>query len=135
MWLKIIGPLVALGIAFSAGWTVASWRASGKIERAEATATAAELESATVTGERNVCVVDLAKEMARLTAMTVARDDLQIEYDKAIARPPERVTVYRDRWREVPTAITSEDCGEGLGQLFAFIGSLPTRGVRHETPN
>ena len=135
MWWKIIGPVVALSVAFGAGWTVANWRASGKIEKATATATAATLEAATSNAERDVCLTDIAAVKADLLTKADEAAEAQRLYDEATSRPPERVTVYRDRWREVPAVITSEDCAEGLGQLFTFIGSLPVRGVIHETPN
>lgn len=130
MWLKIVAPLVALAIAFGAGFQVASWKASGQIEEAEAAEKAAELESATSIGERDACLGDIVRVESSLEAMAIARDALNLQYDRAIAEPPERVTVYRDRWREVPAVITSSDCEEGLGQLIEYIGTLPVRGAQ-----
>ena len=135
MWFKIIAPITALAIAFAAGWTIASWRASGDLEMERGRRLAAEVEASTTTAERDVCRIDLAAVKLDLTTKAEELADAQRLYDEATSRPPERVTVYRDRWREVPTSITGETCDESLGQLIAWIGTLPKRGVIHETPN
>jgi len=125
--LKGIVGLVVVAIIFGAGYQVATWKWSGKVEKAVAKKEAAEKERDEKVALEARWRQDVKDFGAKLDAMALARDEAQARYDEAVSRPPEVVIRYRDRVREIPTTIVSEDCKEGVAELFTFLHSLPER--------
>lgn len=127
LWVKIVAPLVALVVAFGAGYKVATWKWSGRVEKAVAAQEAAEKDRDKAEALEAQWRQDIKDVNQRLADLQVARDTLQAAYDEAVSRPPEVVIRYRDRIREIPQVIVSEDCTNGLGELFTFLDTLPER--------
>lgn len=133
-WVRIAGPIILAILIFGAGWQVASWRASGKIEKLQGEVTASELSAATAGAERDTCLGDIVAVNKKLDTMAESRDLLEIQYQEMVSRPPETVTRWRTKWKEVPSVVTSADCDEGLRQLVGFIKDLPERGTYAPPP-
>jgi len=125
--MKVIAGIVFVAVVFGAGYKVATWRWSGKVEKAVAARVAAEKEAAEKSALEAKWRQDIKDIRKELTDMAIARDAAQARYDDAVSRPPEIVIEYRDRWRDIPTTIVSNDCRDGVAELFAFIHSLPER--------
>lgn len=125
IWLQAAIGLVIVGVLFGAGWTVANWRASGKIESLTAERDAAVLERDEKRAFAEACVADVTRIGKELDSMTRHRDALQRAYDEAVNAPPEKVIVYRDRWHDAEDAVTSEDCPTAVVQAVEFLHTLP----------
>lgn len=128
IWGQALIVAVIVSVIFGAGWKVASWRASGTVATAEAERDAAVLERDEKRAFAEGCREDLAAIAEQMTKDDEANAARQRLYEEAIARPPEVVVRYRDRWHDAPTTIVSEDCPVAVGQLVAYIQSLPGRG-------
>jgi hypothetical protein len=64
---------------------------------------------------------------AELQQKESAYEILEEKYLDAVSQPPDIVIQYRDRVRTVTETIVSEDCVDGLGELYQFIAALPER--------
>lgn len=124
-WVRIAIPILVAAILFGAGWKVCAWRSSGKIEKATAEKLAAQKEAREATTFRDACIEDVKQIGLDLAAMDEARTKAEGLYAEAIARPPEVVIEYEDRWHDAREVIVSEDCTTGLGELFDYIHLLP----------
>jgi len=125
--LKGIIGLVIVAVIFGAGFQVATWKWSGKVEKAVAAKEAAEKtarEKVALEAKWRQDVKDINKA---LTDMVAERDEAQRLYNEATSAPPEVVVRYRDRVRTVTEVIQSEDCQQGVVELFTFLHSLPER--------
>ena len=125
IWAQAAIVAVILAVTFGAGWKVASWRASGKMEKATAAQAKAEKEAREAVVFRAACIEDVKNIKAELVEMVEARAAAELEYAKAVARPPDIVVEYQDRWHTIRDVIVSEDCTAGLGELFDWIHTLP----------
>ena len=126
-WMKIVGPLVLAAALFGAGFQVATWKWSGKVESMKADKEAAETESARRSVLEEQWREDVRQINLELTAKQAQYNLLEEQYLEATSVPPEIVIRYRDRVETITETIVSEDCNEGVGQLFTFIQSLPER--------
>ena len=124
-WLKLAVPILVAAILFGAGWKVSAWRSSGKVEKATAAKEKAETEARTATTFRNACVKDVARIKADLILMSDARDVAAARYEEAVARPPEVVVRYEERWHTIRDEVVSEECHVALGELYSWIHTLP----------
>lgn len=127
LMIKGLVYLVIFGIVFGAGFQVATWKWSGKVEKAVAAKEAAEKEArfkVALEAKWRQDVKDVRAELKALEEEGVERDRL---YQEAVDRPPEVVVEYRDRVRTVTETIQSEDCHEGVFELFTFLQTLPER--------
>ncbi len=125
IWAQAAIVAAVLALAFSSGWTVQGWRASGKIEKATAAQDKAEKEAREAVVFRAACIDDVNRIATDLDNMDRMRADAEVRYGEAIARPPEVVTEYEDRWHTIRDVVVSEDCTKGLGELFDWIHTLP----------
>lgn len=127
LMIKGIVGLVVVAIIFGAGFQVATWKWSGRVEKAVAAKEVAEKEAREKVALEAKWRQDVKDIRLELTAMTAQRDTAQAAYDLAVSQPPEVVIEYRDRWRTVTETIVSEDCNEGVAELFQFLHDLPER--------
>jgi len=125
IWLQAVIGAVIVAALFGAGWRVAAWKASGKIERLTAERDAAVLERDEKRAFAEACVADIKKVADDLTAMAAQREELQRLYDEATSKPPTVVIKYRDRWHDAEDAVTSEDCPTAVVQAVEFLHTLP----------
>ena len=121
LWAQAAIVAAVLAFVFGAGWKVASWKASGRYEKQAGRLAAAEALAAA--GAQ--CEADLVVVQLDLTAKRVALLESEEAYAEAVARPPEIVVRYRDRVHTVREIIESEECHQAVGQLIAFVHSLP----------
>lgn len=128
LWAQAAIVAVIVGVIFGAGWKVASWRASGKVATAEAERDAAVLERDEKRAFAEGCRIDLQKVDSDLLDLRRKFEIKNAEYREAVARPPEVVVRYRDRWHDAPDVIVSEDCSTAVGQLFEYLHTLPAYG-------
>jgi hypothetical protein len=126
-WVRIAVPIGILVIAFFAGFRVASWRDSGKIEKAIAERDAAVLAASEAMALEKQWREDVRKTTKRLTDMKAERDKALADYFEESNKPPEVVIEYRDRVRTVREVIQAEECVDGVGELFTYLHSLPRR--------
>lgn len=127
IWAQAAIAAAVVAIIFGSGYKVATWKWSGKVEKAVAAKEAAILERDAAVATEAVWREDVRKLQLKAEEDERKRAALQRAYDEAVNQPPEVVVEYRDRWHNVPTTIVSHDCVEGVGQLFTFIESLPER--------
>ena len=125
--IKGIVGLVILAIVFGAGFQVATWKWSGKVEKAVAAKDAAEKEAREKVALEAQWRQDLKDVRAELATMEEENREKDRLYQEAVNRPPEVVVRYRDVVRTVTETIESEDCNEGVYELFTFLQSLPER--------
>jgi len=125
--LKGIIGLVIVAVIFGVGFQVATWKWSGKVEKAVAAREAAEKESRTDKVLADACIKDMAEVKLELEAKAEAMEEANRLYEEAVNAPPEVVVRYRDRVRTVTEVIQSEDCQQGVAELFTFLHSLPER--------
>jgi len=124
-WALILIVLAVIGSAFGSGFQVATWRSSGEIAESTARADTATKTANEATAFRMGCIEDLklvAKNLTEMDTFARGRDAL---YREAIARQPEVITEYEDRWHEAREAIVSEECPSAVGELFEWIHTLP----------
>jgi hypothetical protein len=124
-WAQIGIPLLIVALIFGAGFKVASWRCSGKLAKAEATADAATKAAAEATAFRAACITDLKNIGADLLAMDERRAAAEVLYQEAVARPPEVVIEYEERWHTIRETVQSEECHVALGELYDWLHTLP----------
>lgn len=127
LWAKIIVPLAIVAAIFFAGYKVATWKWSGAVTKMEAERDAAVKEAAERKALEEGWRADIQNVTEQLRDMAMQRDQALQDYHEAVNKPPEVVVRYRDRWHTAPATIVSEDCAEGLGQLFEYLHSLPER--------
>lgn len=125
--LKGIIGLVIAGMIFGAGFQIATWKWSGKVEKAVAEKEAAEKDSRTDKALADACIKDIAEVKLELETKAEAMEEANRLYEEAVSAPPEVVVRYRDRVRTVTEVIQSEDCQQGVAELFTFLHSLPER--------
>lgn len=126
-WLKIGVPVLLLVLAFGCGYKVATWKWSGTVADAKAAQAAAEEDAAESMALEASWRADIQDLREQLRGMVTERDQALIRYHEAVNNPPETVIRYRDRWHTVENTVVSEDCVEGVGQLFTYLQSLPGR--------
>lgn len=127
LMIKGLVYLVIFGIVFGAGFQVATWKWSGKVEKEVAARETAEKEAREKSAFEAQWRKDVKDVNEKLTDLKTQWVEAQRLYDEATSAPPEIVIRYRDRWRTVTETITSEDCVTGVGELFTFIQELPER--------
>lgn len=128
MWFKILGPVLALAVAFGAGWKVATWKASGALAecRGDLVIAGEDLQRCQAFGQD--CAERMEEIRDALKEMTALRDKAQSSYEEAVAAPVRIRTVYRDRWHEAADVIVAEDCPDAVAQLHQYILTLPAYG-------
>ena len=126
-WLKILVPALMAALLFGAGYKVASWKWSGKVEKAVAAKEAAIKERDAAQALETQWRQDIKDIQADLTAKQEAYSALEEQYLEATSRPPEVVVEIREVVKTVTETIVSEDCVDGVGELFTFLASLPER--------
>lgn len=125
--MKIVAGAITGAVLFTAGWTVRGWKDSGKIQKLTAQRDAAVQEAqekAALEAQWRQDLKDLRADLAAKAAEAQEKDRL---YQEAVSRPPDIVYRYRDRVQTVTETIQSEDCNEGVFELFTFLQSLPER--------
>jgi hypothetical protein len=127
IWAQAAIAAAVVVILVGSGYKVATWKWSGKVEKAVAAKEAAILERDAAVATEAVWREDVRKLQLKAEEDERKRVALQRAYDEAVNQPPEVVIEYRDRWHTVTETIVSHDCVEGVGQLFTFIESLPER--------
>jgi len=127
IWAQAAIAAVVIAIIFGSGYKVATWKWSGKVEKAVAAKDAAIAERDTAVALEAQWRLDIKTLKDQMETDALERSRLQAAYDEAVSKPPEIVIRYRDRWRDIPTTIVSEDCNKGVGELFTFLASLPDR--------
>lgn len=125
IWAQAAIVAVILSVTFGAGWKVASWRASGKMEKATAAQAKAEKEARAAVVFRAACIEDVKNIKAELLALDDTLTEANRLYAEAVERPPDVVVEYQDRWHTIRDVVVSEDCTKGLGELFDWIHTLP----------
>jgi len=126
-WARIAVPLLIAAAIFGAGYKVSSWHWSGKYEKAAASERMAISERDVAVARELQWRSDIKTIEEKMKLDAIAQESLQAAYEAAIARPPKVVVEYRDRWHTASETIVSHDCAEGVGELFTFLQSLPTR--------
>ena len=127
VWAQAAIVVVAVALIFGAGFQVATWKWSGKVEKAVAAKDAAEKAERVQSALEKRWRQDIKDVRATLKAMEEEGAERDRLYQEAIERQPEVVYRYRDRVRTVTETIQSEDCHEGVFELFTFLQSLPER--------
>lgn len=127
IWVKLVVPIVILAVVFGAGYKVATWKWSGIVADAKAKQAAAEEDAAERIALEESWRADIQNLREQLRGMITERDQALTRYHEAVNTPPEVVVRYRDRWHTVENTVVSEDCVEGVGQLFSYLQSLPGR--------
>lgn len=123
--IKALAALGILGVAFGVGWTVRGWKDSGTIRKLEGQVAHWKSEAGIEKEAALSCESDLAAVKEDLEVKREALRAAQDAYREAVARPPEVVVEYRDRIHTVRETIQSTDCAEAVGELVAYIGTLP----------
>lgn len=126
-WAKIIVPLVIVAGIFFAGYKVATWKWSGVVADKDASEKAAIKRADEAEAREAAWRADIENLNMQIESMATERDRALAQYHEAANTPPQVVVEYRDRWHTAPATIVSEDCVEGLGQLFEYLHSLPAR--------
>ena len=127
LMIKGLVYLVIFGIVFGAGFQVAPWKWSGKVEKAVAAKDAAEKSERAASALEKKWRQDIKDIRLKLAEEKAAREEADRLYAEATSAPPEIVVRYRDRVRTVTEVIQSEDCQQGVAELFSFLQELPER--------
>jgi hypothetical protein len=124
-WAQALIVFAVVAACFGAGWTVRGWKNGKKIARLEAVAVAAEQDNE----EYKVKIESVRESLADVRRDLTAKAELLAEknrlYEEEVARPPEVVIRYRDRWHEARTEIVSADCPTAVGELIAYLQAGP----------
>jgi len=127
IWAQAAIVAIVVAVVFGSGFKVATWKWSGKVEKAVAAKEAAEKEAREKVALEAKWRQDLKDVRAELKTMEEEGAERDRLYQEAVNRPPDVVVEYRDVVRTVTETIQSEDCHEGVFELFTFLQTLPER--------
>lgn len=130
-WAYAVAGLVVVAVLFGAGWTVRGWKDGKRISNLKADCERAVDNSAAHEAAATVCREELNNVRANLQRKREELAEAQRLYAEAISRPPDRVIEYRDRWHDAPSEINAVACPDAVGQLVAYVHSLPGMEVGH----